>query len=203
MLRHGESTFNALGKFTGTTDVPLTDKGREQALGAGKLLAGTAPDAAFTSERIRAIDTCTIVLQELKSHLVPVQDHRLNEQDFGDLEGIEKSEAIKLFGEERVLEWRRAFHAHPPKGERFIAVQARVKLFYDECVKPLLLQNQTVLVVAHGNSLRALAIFLLDLHLSEIATFELGNAEPFVLDFSATHHTFTLKNADQNDSGRF
>lgn len=192
LLRHGESTFNALGKFTGTTDVPLTDRGKQQAADAAQLLRTNQVDFAFTSERMRAKDTCTILLNELDLDLPVVIDHRLNEQDFGDLEGVEKNEAIRLFGEEKVLEWRRAFHAHPPRGERFLAVQTRVAHFYEEEVLPLLSKNQNVLLVAHGNSLRALAIFLLDLDLAEIPNFELGNAEPMTLIFSGTGKPFTL-----------
>ncbi len=191
LLRHGESTFNALGKFTGTTDVPLTEKGRNQALDAASLLRNSKIDHVFTSERLRAITTFEIIDAELHHQLTPIIDHRLNEQDFGDLEGVEKNEAIRLFGEEKVLEWRRAFDAHPPKGERFLAVQTRVGHFYEDQVKALLQSGQNVLLVAHGNSLRALAIILLNLHLAEIPTFELGNAEPFILEFSASDNRFT------------
>lgn len=193
LLRHGESTFNALGKFTGTTDVPLTDKGKRQAAEAAQLLKNIRIDSVFTSERMRAKDTFEIINTELDLKLPYTIDHRLNEQDFGDLEGVEKSEAIRLFGEEQVLEWRRAFHAHPPKGERFIAVQTRVAHFFEEQILPALRENKNVLLVAHGNSLRALAIFLLKLHLSEIANFELGNAEPLFLDYSAHPNTFTAQ----------
>ncbi len=200
LLRHGESTFNALGKFTGTTDVPLTDKGKQQAANAAELLKSIQIDTIFTSERIRAIDTFTIINNKLGLNLPFIKDHRLNEQDFGDLEGVEKEEAIRLFGEEQVLEWRRAFDAHPPRGERFLAVQTRVALCYEELIAPELTEGRNVLVVAHGNSLRALSIFLLKLNLSEIPTFELGNAEPMILDFAASTNTFTQHSPVGNDN---
>lgn len=191
LLRHGESTFNALGKFTGTTDVPLTDKGRQQASLAADQLKNSPFDGVFTSERIRAIETYQLIKNKLGIDLDYIQDHRLNEQDFGDLEGVEKNEAIRLFGAEKVLEWRRAFDAHPPRGERFLAVQTRVAQFYQEHVLPQLIQNKTILLVAHGNSLRALAIYLLELDLSEIPTFELANAEPIVLNYNSANQLFT------------
>ena len=185
LIRHGESTFNAQGKFTGTTDVPLTEKGEQQAREAATKLKGKTFDAVFTSERLRAKDTWQIIQQQLGIVVKTNIDHRLNEQDFGDLEGVNKEEAIRLFGPERVLEWRRAFDGHPPRGERFLAVQTRVAHFFEEKVESLLDQNKTVLLVAHGNSLRALCIYLLRMDIAEIATFELQNAEPLMLNFSA------------------
>ncbi len=185
LLRHGESTFNALGKFTGTTDVPLTEKGEQQAITAAKTLKNIDIHTVYVSERIRAQRTFDLINQENKLHLQATTDHRLNEQDFGDLEGVNKDEAIRLFGGDTVLEWRRAFDGHPPKGERFLAVQTRVAHFYEEQVKSLLLDNKNVLLVAHGNSLRALCIYLLKLNITEIPTFELRNAEPLVLNFSS------------------
>lgn len=185
LLRHGESVYNAEGKFTGTTDVELTEKGKKQAISAGLRLKGKyTADAAFTSERIRARHTLELVLEELGTE-VPVEvAHELNEQDFGDLEGTLKSRAVELYGEERVKEWRRAFEGYPPGGERFIAVQARVADYYRRAIQPQLRQGKNCLVVAHGNSLRALAVYLLDIGTGEIANFELGNAEPLILDFS-------------------
>lgn len=190
LLRHGESTFNAEGRFTGTTDVPLTDLGREQAAEAGELLAPLSIHSAFSSERIRAIETFNIVRESLHSCPEATVDHRLNEQDFGDLEGVNKEEANRLFGADQVLEWRRAFNGHPPRGERFLAVQTRVAHFFEDEVEAKLKEGKNVLVVAHGNSLRALAINLLKLELSEIATFELANAVPFALRYEAAGQKF-------------
>ncbi len=189
MIRHGESTFNAQGKFTGTTDVPLTPKGEQQAIDAGRKMGGKNVAAVFTSERLRAKDTFRLMKALVAFAGEPVEDHRLNEQDFGDLEGVDKKEAEALFGADRVMEWRRAFDGHPPRGERFLAVQTRVAHFFEEEVWPLLEQQKNVLLVAHGNSLRALCIYLLRLDINEIATFELQNAEPMVLDFSAGRPT--------------
>jgi 2,3-bisphosphoglycerate-dependent phosphoglycerate mutase len=182
LLRHGQSTYNAEGRFTGTTDVPLTDLGRRQAREAASLLAGFSLAAAFTSERIRARETLDIVLQELGLHLPVSTAHELNEQDFGDLEGVNKELAEQYYSPEKVLEWRRAFHAHPPKGERFIAVQTRVAACYRQSIAPVLAGGQDVLVVAHGNSLRALAIYLMNIDLPEIVNFELENAQPFCIE---------------------
>ncbi len=183
LLRHGQSTYNQEGKFTGTTDVPLTLLGEQQAADAGKILSIFPITKVFVSQRKRAIDTYSILAKTAKLDLVPVVDHRLNEQDFGDLEGRKKEELEAIFGEEKVLEWRRAFHAHPPKGERFMAVQARLTQFFNECLAESIRNGEVILLVAHGNSLRALAVHLLDLKLSEIPNFELPNAKPLVLQY--------------------
>ncbi len=183
LMRHGQSTYNALGKFTGTTDVPLTQLGEQQAAQAANYLRKVNIDLAFTSNRIRAKDTLSILLKSLELELTTYTNDALNEQDFGDLEGLEKTKVAERYGEDKVFEWRRGMHAHPPQGEQFMAVQARVCSFYQQEIEPLLAQGKTILLVAHGNSLRALAISLLNITPSEITKFELENAMPFVLKY--------------------
>lgn len=167
LLRHGQSQWNLENRFTGFHDVELTDKGIEEAHQAGEKLKalGIAFDNVFTSTQKRAANTAEIALksagQEALLESMVRHDH-LRERDYGDLTGLNKDETREKYGEEQVHIWRRSYDTAPPGGECLKdVVENRVRPYYQEHIKPLVMQEaQNVLIVAHGNSLRALLIIL-------------------------------------------
>ena len=186
LLRHGESQWNALNLFTGWVDVDLTDKGRAEALRAGELIAAleTQPDVVYTSLLRRAITTANIALDRADRHWIPVhRSWRLNERHYGALQGLDKAETKGKYGEEQFMKWRRSYDTPPPPIERgstysqdtdpryaeidggplsecLADVVARFVPFYEERIVPDLRAGRTVLIAAHGNSLRALVKYL-------------------------------------------
>ena len=157
LVRHGQSVYNLENRFTGETDVLLTDKGREEAKLAGEKLKEYHFDACFTSLLKRAQETLHIILTETGNMELPVTaDHALNERNYGQLQGLNKEETAKKFGDNQVTIWRRSYDIAPPGGESLKDTQNRVLPYYHEHIEPLLKQQKNVLVVAHGNSLRAL-----------------------------------------------
>jgi 2,3-bisphosphoglycerate-dependent phosphoglycerate mutase len=183
LLRHGQSTWNLENIFTGWTDVPLSEHGRSEASVAGKLMAdeGLEFDVVHTSVLRRAIDTASIALDEMDLGWIPVSRHwRLNERHYGDLQGLNKLETTGRFGKEQVHEWRRSYATPPPSldpsdprhpshdtryrdlppeilpaAECLKDVVDRMLPYWYDRIVPDLVANKTVLVVAHGNSLRA------------------------------------------------
>lgn len=184
LLRHGESVWNQQNIFTGWTDVALSDNGRLEAHRAGRILHENAFvfDIAFSSVLVRATETLSLVLEELNLTCIPViLDWRLNERHYGALQGLNKTETIKKFGEAQVKLWRRSFESRPlllddadtrsskqdpryqklrtdqiPKSESLEDVERRLLPCWNDCIVPELKKDQRVLIVAHGNSLRAL-----------------------------------------------
>jgi 2,3-bisphosphoglycerate-dependent phosphoglycerate mutase len=181
LLRHGESDWNRENRFTGWTDVDLSQKGVEEARAAGRLLksGGYAFDLAFTSVLKRAIRTLWLALDELDRMWLPeVKDWRLNERHYGALQGLSKSEMAARFGEQQVLVWRRSYDTPPPALEpddprseardpRYAGIAvprteclkdtvARVVPYWEQAIAPQVRAGKRVLVAAHGNSLRAL-----------------------------------------------
>lgn len=161
LVRHGQSQWNLENRFTGWTDVPLTDQGRAEARAAGQALRGVRFDRAFTSALSRAQETLRIILGVIGQPDLPVEtDPALNERHYGDLQGLNKAETAERLGKEIVHRWRRSYDSAPPGGESLKDTQARVLPYYRARIAPLLLAGQTVLVVAHANSLRALVMDL-------------------------------------------
>ncbi len=186
LLRHGESEWNALNLFTGWVDVDLTDRGRTEAVRAGELIAGldNLPDVVYTSLLRRAITTANIALDAADRHWIPVhRDWRLNERHYGALQGLDKAETKDKYGEEQFMKWRRSYDTPPPPiepgstysqdadpryadigggplTECLADVVARFVPYFEQAVVPDLRAGKTVLIVAHGNSLRALVKFL-------------------------------------------
>lgn len=181
LLRHGESDWNRENRFTGWTDVDLSEKGIAEARAAGKLLKaeGYAFDLAYTSVLKRAIRTLWIALDELEQMWLPVEKSwRLNERHYGALQGLDKAEMAAKFGEEQVLIWRRSYDTRPPeleradpryegKDPRYAAIQvplteclkdtvARVVPYWESSIAPAVRSGKRVLIAAHGNSMRAL-----------------------------------------------
>ena len=173
LIRHGESQWNLENRFTGWVDVPLTPKGEEEARAAGEKLKAFQFDCAFTSALMRAQHTLRIVLEVIGQTSIPItEDKALNERMYGELQGLNKAETAKKFGEEQVKIWRRSFDVPPPGGESLKDTAERVLPYYESRIRPELEAKKTVLVVAHGNSLRSLVMHLE--HLSREAVLELN-----------------------------
>ena len=173
LIRHGESQWNLENRFTGWVDVPLTPKGEEEARAAGEKLKAFQFDCAFTSALMRAQHTLRIVLEVIGQTAIPItEDKALNERMYGELQGLNKAETAKKFGEEQVKIWRRSFDVPPPGGESLKDTAERVLPYYESRIRPELEAKKTVLVVAHGNSLRSLVMHLE--HLSREAVLELN-----------------------------
>ena len=161
LVRHGQSVWNLENRFTGWTDVPLTDQGKAEARRAGEALKGYRFDGAFTSALSRAQETLRIILEVIGQPDLPSEyDSALNERHYGDLQGLNKAETAERIGREIVHLWRRSYEVAPPGGESLKDTQARVLPYFRARVEPLVVGGQTILVVAHANSLRALVMAL-------------------------------------------
>ncbi len=208
LLRHGESTWNKENRFTGWTDVDLSERGLEEAHAAGKLLKaeGFAFDVAYTSLLKRAIRTLWIVLDEMDEMWIPVEGSwRLNERHYGALQGLNKAETAEKFGEEQVHVWRRSYDIPPPALEaddprypgrdpRYASLRPtelplteclkdtveRFLPYWHETVAPKVAAGKSVLIVAHGNSLRALVKYLDRVNDEDITTLNIPTGIPLV-----------------------
>ncbi len=211
LLRHGESVWNRENRFTGWTDVDLTEKGMEEAARAGDLLKekGFLFGRAYTSYLKRAVKTLNVVLDRMDLDWISVEKSwRLNEKHYGVLQGWNKSETAAKYGEEQVLAWRRSYHVAPPAlGEddprnprldvRYMGIQGdrmpltesledtveRCLPYWREVIVPNLMNFEQLLVVAHGNSLRGIIKYLKGISDEEIVTLNLPTAVPYVLEF--------------------
>ncbi|HCO55196.1 MAG TPA: 2,3-bisphosphoglycerate-dependent phosphoglycerate mutase [Pelagibacterium sp.] len=183
LVRHGQSEWNLKNLFTGWKNPGLTDLGIEEAKKAGQALKarGTVPDAYFTSALSRAQRTLDLMLEEMGiTDLTIVRSHKLNERDYGDLSGLNKDDAREKWGEEQVHIWRRSYDVPPPGGESLKDTAARVLPYYEAEIAPLLKAGKTVLVTAHGNSLRALVMKLEGLDEEAILKREIATGAPIV-----------------------
>ena len=213
LIRHGESTWNLENRFTGWTDVDLTPTGVSQAMSAGKLLKaeGYEFDLAFTSVLKRAIHTLWYTLDEMDCTWLPVvKDWRLNERHYGALQGLNKADMAKQYGDEQVLVWRRSYDTPPPaleaidprseRGDRRYAgvaaenvplteclkdTVARVLPFWNEAMAPAIRSGKRVVVAAHGNSIRALVKYLDNISETDIVGLNIPNGIPLVYELDA------------------
>jgi 2,3-bisphosphoglycerate-dependent phosphoglycerate mutase len=188
LVRHGQSEWNRLNLFTGWRDPDLTEKGLIEARWAGRLIKtqDVTFHAGFTSNLKRAQNTLDIILAELKQSDVPItRDVALNERDYGDLSGLNKDDAVKKWGADQIMLWRRSYDIPPPGGESLKDTAARVLPYYMTHIWPLLQAGKNVIVSAHGNSLRALIMHLEQLTGEEILKRELATAAPIVYRLSA------------------
>jgi len=210
LVRHGQSQWNLENRFTGWWDVNLTPKGEQEARAAGQLLAAKdmLPTVAFTSLQTRAIRTLHFALEAAGRLWVPeTKDWRLNERHYGGLTGLDKAETAARHGEDQVKIWRRSFDIPPPvlaSGSEFdlagdpryagIAIPqseslkdtiARVLPYYDSAIAPALRAGETVLVAAHGNSLRALVKQLSGISDADITGLEIPTGQPIVYELDA------------------
>ena len=188
LVRHGQSEWNLKNLFTGWRDVDLTELGRQEAKSGGEKLKarGLKFDIAFTSALTRAQKTCQIILDVVgQSDLETIRNQALNERDYGDLSGLNKDDARKKWGEEQVHIWRRSYDVPPPGGESLKDTGARVWPYYLHDLQPHVLRGETVLVAAHGNSLRALIMALDGASGEEIVNLELATGVPIVYKLNA------------------
>lgn len=188
LMRHGLSEWNKLNQFTGFTDVDLVEEGREEARKAGRELKekGITFDVVFTSTLKRAIETTEIALKEAgQEHLIPemIKHDDLRERDYGDLTGLNKDAMREKYGEEQVHIWRRSYDVPPPGGESLeMVVENRVRPYYEAHIKPLLEDGKTVLIGAHGNTLRAMLIILGEFTPESINNAEIPTGKPIYFD---------------------
>ena len=208
LLRHGESTWNRENRFTGWTDVDLTEKGRDEAAEAGRLIKaeGLTFEVAFTSVLKRAIRTCWITLDELDRLWIPVErSWRLNERHYGALQGLNKAEIAAQHGEEQTKIWRRSYDVpppplssedprHPARDPRYATLAAadlplteslkdtvaRFLPYWDDTIAPAVLSGKRVLIAAHGNSLRALVKHLDRISDADIVELNIPTGIPLV-----------------------
>ncbi|HEY9064575.1 MAG TPA: 2,3-diphosphoglycerate-dependent phosphoglycerate mutase [Burkholderiaceae bacterium] len=213
LIRHGESTWNLENRFTGWTDVELTPLGVQQAKESGRLLKadGYEFDIAYTSVLKRAIWTLWHALDEMDRTWLPVRnDWRLNERHYGALQGLNKAETAKKFGDEQVLVWRRSYDTPPPALEpndprsergdlRYAGLKpeqiplteclkdtvARVLPFWNDTIAPAITSGQRVLIAAHGNSIRALVKYLDGISDADIVGLNIPNGIPLVYELDA------------------
>jgi 2,3-bisphosphoglycerate-dependent phosphoglycerate mutase len=188
LVRHGESEWNRANRFTGWKDVGLTEEGVSEAHHAGAMLKETGQrfDCAFTSTLKRAHNTLDIILEELGQGRLPtVKAAALNERDYGELVGINKEEARKRWGAEQVHLWQRSYDIAPPGGESLKDTAARVVPFFEKWIVPEMQKGKSVIVVAHGNSLRSLIMQLDRLGPDEVMEVELGTASPLIYRLNA------------------
>src|SRR3990172_12007249 len=188
LVRHGESEWNRLNRFTGWKDVDLSEEGVAEAHRAGAMLKaeGHQLGSAFTSTLKRAHHTLDIILEELGEGKFPtVKAAALNERDYGDLVGISKDEARQRWGAEQVHLWQRSYDIAPPGGESLKDTAARVIPFFEKWIVPELNKGKNVLVVAHGNSLRALIMQLDRLDPEEVMELELATGVPLIYRLNA------------------
>ena len=188
LVRHGQSEWNLKNLFTGWRDPSLTELGHSEAKAAGARLAARELkfDIAYTSTLSRAQLTCQHILDAVgQSDLETVRDEALNERDYGELSGLNKDDARAKWGEDQVHVWRRSYDVPPPGGESLRDTGARVWPYYMHTIQPHVLRGETVLVAAHGNSLRSLIMALEGLSREEVINVELATGVPIIYRLNA------------------
>jgi 2,3-bisphosphoglycerate-dependent phosphoglycerate mutase len=194
LIRHGQSQWNLENKFTGWVDIPLAPKGKEEARQAGEKIKGMKLDKVFTSVLQRAIQTYEIAAEVAGLKDLPVEkDKALNERMYGDLQGLNKDEMREKFSAEQVHIWRRSYDVAPPNGESLKDTAERVLPYYHSKIEPELKAGKNVLVVAHGNSLRALVMHLDKLSGEEIVKVEIPTGVPIVYELDQNLNVISKK----------
>jgi 2,3-bisphosphoglycerate-dependent phosphoglycerate mutase len=187
LLRHGESQWNLENRFTGWVDVPLSPRGIQEAKDAGEKLRSFRFDRAFTSVLARANETLRLVLEAIGQTAVPIEkDKALNERMYGELQGVNKDETVKKYGEAQVKIWRRSYDVRPPGGESLKDTAERVLPYYEQTIKPYVLKGDTILVAAHGNSLRALIMELEQLSREQVLELNIPTGAPLLYELDGT-----------------
>ncbi len=185
LVRHGQSLWNLENRFTGWVDVPLTEKGEQEAAKAGERLRGRHFDVAYTSSLTRAQETLRIIMEVAGFDSLPViRDQALNERHYGDLQGLNKAETAERYGKEQVHTWRRSYATPPPNGEALKNTAERTLPFFDRAILGDIKQGKDVLVVAHGNSNRSIVMQLDELDEEGVLSLELGTGVPLVYDLA-------------------
>jgi 2,3-bisphosphoglycerate-dependent phosphoglycerate mutase len=179
IVRHGQSVWNLENRFTGEVDIDLTPQGRAEARAAGQKLKGIEFNHCFTSALKRAQETLTLILEEMGHPNLPVTRNKaLNERNYGELQGLNKEEMARKYGAEQVMTWRRSYSVTPPGGESLEDTAGRVLPYYRQEIEPLLKAVENILIVAHGNSLRALMMYLENIGPEAIAGVNLPTGTP-------------------------
>ncbi len=184
LIRHGQSIWNLENRFTGWVDVPLTQAGREEARKAADHLRDMSFSVAYTSDLSRAQDTLTEILRHLNWDLPVIRDKALNERFYGDLQGLNKDDCRRQYGEDQVKIWRRSYDIPPPGGEALKDTAARTLPFFERCIMGDIRQGKNVLVVAHGNSNRSIVMQLDKLSKEEVIELNLETGVPLIYDIS-------------------
>ena len=187
LLRHGESQWNLENRFTGWVDVPLSPRGIQEAKDAGEKLRSFTFDRAFTSVLARANETLRLALEAIGQTGIPVEkDKALNERMYGELQGLNKDETAKKYGDAQVKIWRRSYDVRPPGGESLKDTAERVLPYYEGTIKPHLLKGDSILIAAHGNSLRALIMELEQLSREQVLELNIPTGAPLLYELDNT-----------------
>lgn len=187
LLRHGESQWNLENRFTGWVDVPLSSRGVQEAKNAGEKLRPYRFDRAFTSVLQRAIDTLRLALEVIGQTSIPIEkDKALNERMYGELQGLNKAETAKKYGDDQVKIWRRSYDVPPPGGESLKDTAERVLPYYEKVIKPRVLKGETILIAAHGNSLRALVMELERLSREQVLELNIPTGAPLLYELDSS-----------------
>tara|TARA_S200000501_G_C20560711_1_gene628678 strand:+ start:50 stop:652 length:603 start_codon:yes stop_codon:yes gene_type:complete len=191
LIRHGQSLWNAENKFTGWTDIGLSEKGIKEAQDAGKKLEDVEFDVVHTSALIRAQKTAEIIIENnKKSENIPVyKDKRLNERHYGSLQGLNKKETAEKYGAEQVHIWRRSFDVPPPDGESLKMNAERTIPYFKENVIADLKNGKNVLVSAHGNSLRSIVMYIENISKEDVVKLEIQTGVPRTYVFENDNFT--------------
>lgn len=210
LVRHGQSQWNLENRFTGWMDVPLSIKGRDEAISAGRKLRDIRFDAIYVSHLMRAIQTLHYILLELSDTRIPIVYHEekrihdwehysgekqkeipvyqsvdLAERYYGDLQGLNKAETMKKYGDAQVHLWRRSYDINPPNGESLKDTCDRTIPYYKKFILPMLQEGKNILVVAHGNSLRSITKYVENISDTDIPTVEIPTGVPIIYTFDA------------------
>ncbi len=183
LIRHGQSLWNLENRFTGWSDVPLTEQGRKDAATVGAALRDLHFDLAWTSRLQRAQETLKTILKSLKQDLSFECDSALNERHYGDLQGLNKAETAEKYGQEQVKLWRRSYGTRPPNGESMEDCERRTTPFFLQYILPQVVSGKNVIVAAHGNSLRPMIKFLEKLTPEKAGSMEIGLCTPYIYSF--------------------
>jgi 2,3-bisphosphoglycerate-dependent phosphoglycerate mutase len=184
LIRHGQSLWNLENRFTGWVDVPLTEKGEAEARRAGERLRGMSLQVAYTSVLSRAQRTLDLVLETMGARMPIIRDQALNERHYGDLQGLNKEDTAKRYGDAQVKLWRRSYDVPPPNGESLKDTAARTLPFFDRCIMGDVRQGKNVLVVAHGNSNRSIVMQLDNLTKEQVLELNLDTGVPLVYEIA-------------------
>lgn len=187
IIRHGQSEWNLQNRFTGGADVDLTPQGVEEAKKAGELLKPYPFDKAFTSMLTRSIHTLKVILDQTGQHDLPtISDVALNERGYGDLQGLDKAAMALKYSDEQILIWRRSYDVIPPGGESLKNTYDRIVPYFIKNIEPELRAGKNILIVAHGNSLRALMMHLENITPEAIAEINLATGVPRLYKYNET-----------------
>ena len=213
LIRHGQSQWNLENRFTGWVDVPLTDAGREEARRGAALITSLTFDRAFTSALTRAQDTLRVVMETIGQSKIPIEaDPALNERHYGALQGLNKAETEKQYGEEQVRIWRRSYDVPPPNektewnpdgmSESLKDTAARTLPYFNAKIFPLVKSGQTILAVAHGNSLRSIVMELDHLTKAQVLELNLATGAPIVYEIDTVGNTLkkTVHSLDAHEA---